>query len=51
MATVLGCTTEEQRSDVLFFVGKKLNAMDFRKELFPVYGGKCFSHKSVPPWW
>jgi hypothetical protein len=40
------CTTEEQRSAVLFFVGKKLNANDIHKEKFPVYGGKCLSRKA-----
>jgi hypothetical protein len=41
MATVLEeCTTEEQRSVVRFFVGKKLNA-----DIFHVCGGKCLSCK------
>jgi hypothetical protein len=31
-------TTEEQRSLVLFFVDKRLNAMDIYKEMFLVYG-------------
>jgi hypothetical protein len=46
-----GCTTEEQRSLVRFFVwAKELNAKDIRKEMFPVYGGKCLSHKAVHNW-
>jgi hypothetical protein len=27
-----------------------LNAKDIHKEMFPVYGGKCFSHKAVHNW-
>jgi hypothetical protein len=27
-----------------------LNAKDIHKEMFPVYGGKCLSHKSVQNW-
>jgi hypothetical protein len=58
MATVLEeCITEEQRSVVLYFVGKRLNAKDIHKEMFPVYGGKFLSRKAVynwvkklPPW-
>jgi hypothetical protein len=53
MATVLGvCTTEEQRSGVRFFVGKKkkLNPKDIQKEMFPVYCGKCLSHEAVHNW-
>jgi hypothetical protein len=30
---------------------KGLNAKDIHKEMFPVYGGMCLSHKAVPPWW
>jgi transposase len=29
---------------------KRLNAKDIHKEMFPVYGGKCFSHKAVHNW-
>jgi hypothetical protein len=43
MATVLQCITEEQRFVVLFLWAKGFNAM------FPVYGGKCLSHKVVAP--
>jgi hypothetical protein len=51
MATVLaGYTTEEQRSVVRFLWPKGLNAKDIHKEMFPVYVGKCLSHKAVPPW-
>jgi hypothetical protein len=51
MATVLeGCTTEEQRSDVSFFVGKGLNAKDIHKDMFPVYGGKYLSRKELLNW-
>jgi hypothetical protein len=51
MATVLEeCTTEERRSVVRFFVGKRLNAKDIHKEMFPVYGGKCLSRKAVDNW-
>jgi hypothetical protein len=31
-------------------VGKKLNAKDIHKEIFPVYGRKCLSHKAVQNW-
>jgi hypothetical protein len=49
MATVLEkYTTEEQRSGVRFYLwAKGLNALDIRKEMFPVYGGKCLSCKAV----
>jgi hypothetical protein len=48
MATVLQeCTTKEQRSVVHFLWSKGLNAKDIHKEMFPVYGGKCLSHKEV----
>jgi hypothetical protein len=33
-----------------FSEGKRLNAKDIHKEIFPVYDGKCLSHKTVPPW-
>jgi hypothetical protein len=34
-----------------FFLWKKgLNAKDIHKEMFPVYGGKCLSHKAVHNW-
>jgi hypothetical protein len=33
--------TEEQHS-VMRFYGQKLNAKDFHKEIFPVYGGEVF---------
>jgi hypothetical protein len=37
MATVLGeCITEEQRSDLRFLRAKGLDAMDIRKDKFPV---------------
>jgi hypothetical protein len=48
MATVLeGCTTEEERSVVRFLLAKGVNAKNVRKEMFPVYGGKCLSRKAV----
>jgi transposase len=31
-------------------VGKRLNAKDTHKEMFPVYSGKCLSHKAVHNW-
>jgi hypothetical protein len=31
-------------------VGKGVNANDIRKEMFPVYSGKCLSHKAVHNW-
>jgi hypothetical protein len=51
MATVLEkCTTQEQRSLVRLLWAKGLNARDIRKEMFPVYGGKCLSRKAVHIW-
>jgi hypothetical protein len=51
MATVLEeCTTEEQRSVVLFLWAKGLNAKDIHKEMLPVYGRKCLSRKAVHNW-
>jgi hypothetical protein len=42
MATVSEeCTTQEQGSVVSFLWAKGFNAKDIRKEMFPVYGGKC----------
>jgi hypothetical protein len=35
---------------VFFFGTKRLNAKDIHKEMFPVYGGKCLSHKAVHNW-
>jgi hypothetical protein len=42
--------TEEQRFALRFLWAKGLNAKDFHKEMFPVYGGKCLSHKAVHNW-
>jgi hypothetical protein len=50
MATVLGCTTEEQRSVVRFLWAEGLNAKDIYKEMFPVYGVKRLSRKAVHNW-
>jgi hypothetical protein len=47
MATVLECTNEEQHSVVRFLLGRGLSAKDIHKEMFPVYGWKCLSRKSV----
>jgi hypothetical protein len=30
-----------------FLWAKEFNAKDIHKEMFPVYGGKCSSHKAV----
>jgi hypothetical protein len=35
---------------VHFFWAKGLNAKDIHKEMFPVYGGKCLTHKAVHNW-
>jgi hypothetical protein len=36
---------------VLFFLwAKALSAMGIHKEMFPVYGMKCLSHKAVHNW-
>jgi transposase len=43
-------TTEEQRSVVCFLWAKGLNAKYIHKEMFPVYGGKCLSHKAIHNW-
>jgi hypothetical protein len=43
MATVLEeCSNEEQRTIVRFLWAKGLNEKDIHKEMFPVYGEKCF---------
>jgi hypothetical protein len=42
-------STEKQRSVVRFLWAKGLNTKDIPKEMFPVYGGKCLSHKEVQP--
>jgi hypothetical protein len=50
METVLEeYSTEKQRSVVCFWA-KRLNTKDIRKEIFPVYGGKCLSRKVVHNW-
>jgi hypothetical protein len=51
MATVFEeYTTEDQRSVVLFLRAKGLNAKTIHKEMFPVYGGKCLSRRTVHKW-
>jgi hypothetical protein len=51
MATVFEeCTTEGQRTSVLLLWTKGFNTKDIHKEMFPVYGGKYLSHKSVHNW-
>jgi hypothetical protein len=50
MASVLKCTTEEQRSDVQFLWADGLNAKDIHKEMFPVYDGKCLLCKAFHNW-
>jgi hypothetical protein len=51
MATVLEeCTNAEQPSVMRFLWAKGLNAKDIYKEMFPVYGGKCLSRKTVHNW-
>jgi hypothetical protein len=47
MATVLEYPTEELRSVVRFLCAKGLSAREIHKEMFPVYGRKCLSHKAV----
>jgi hypothetical protein len=52
MAIVLEeCVTEKQRYVLRFFRAKGLDAKNIRKEMFPVYGGKCLSRKAVQSWW
>jgi hypothetical protein len=51
MAIVLKVyTTKEHRSVVRFVWAKGLNAKNIHKEMFPVYDGKCLSHKAVHNW-
>jgi hypothetical protein len=48
MVTMLEeCTIKEQHSVVFFLWAKGLNAEDIHREMFPVYSGKCLSHKAV----
>jgi hypothetical protein len=44
------CTAGEQSSLVGFSWAKGLNAKDIHKEMFPIYGRKCLSHKAVHNW-
>jgi hypothetical protein len=44
------CSTKEQRSVLVFLWAKGLSAKNIHKEMFPVYGGKCLSHKPVHNW-
>jgi hypothetical protein len=51
MATVFEkCTNEEQHSFVRFLWAKGLSAKDIKKEMLPVYGGKCLSRKAFHNW-
>jgi hypothetical protein len=51
MANVLKVyTTEDQHTLVRFLCAKGLSAEDIRKEMLPVYGGKCISCKAVHNW-
>jgi hypothetical protein len=51
MVTVLeGYNTEEHRSVVRFFVGKRTRCKDTDKEMVPVSDGKCLSRKAVHNW-
>jgi hypothetical protein len=51
VATVIkGCIAEEQCSVVCFLLAKSLNAKDIYKKMFPAYGGKCLSRKTVHSW-
>jgi hypothetical protein len=43
-------TTEQQCSVVRFLWTKGLTAKDIHKVMFPVYSGKCLSHKAVHNW-
>jgi hypothetical protein len=44
------CTDEEQCSVVCLLWAKGLNAKDIHKEMFPIYGGNCLTHKAVYNW-
>jgi hypothetical protein len=48
MATVLEDYNTKERCAFLW--EKILNAKDIHKEMFPVYGGKCFSRKAIHKW-
>jgi hypothetical protein len=51
MVTVLeGCTTKGQHSIVHFLWAKGLSAKDIHKEIFPIYGRKSLSCKTVRNW-
>jgi hypothetical protein len=41
---------KDQRSVVYSLWAKWLSAMNTHKEMFPVYGGKSLSHKTVHNW-
>jgi hypothetical protein len=47
MVTVLEGVLPKSSLLVCHFVGKGLNEKDIHKEIFPVYGGKCFWGKVV----
>jgi hypothetical protein len=36
------CNADQQRSVLRSFCAKELNVKDISKQIFPVYGGKCF---------
>jgi hypothetical protein len=51
MVTVLEeCIPKSSVLLCVFLWTRGLNAKDIRKEMFPVYGGKCLSCKAVHSW-
>jgi hypothetical protein len=51
MATMLEEYIIEEQCSVVHCCGEKdLDVEDIHKKTFPVYGGKCLSHKAVHNW-
>jgi hypothetical protein len=50
MATVLEEYATEEQSSVVHFCGQKDSMQRIFIKIFPVYGGKCLSHKAVHNW-
>ena len=44
------CTKIEQRGVVRFLWAKNMEAKDIHKEMLPMYGEHCLSHRAVHNW-
>jgi hypothetical protein len=47
MTSVLEEFTSEEQHSVILFCEQIISAKDIHKEIFPIYGAKCLSHRAV----